>query len=207
MVVCRLQQSLPQLQRSRGNARVCLLTASCLHMKRSTCWKSRGEPCSGTSYFWSAGLRETDLLARTGLSRWTVPEDSWKGLPHKVLHRATAHVEPKSSQSGAKQPVPSPFKASILQSTQEDVLKLRTPPLYMVSTKSGNPGPPFCTHVQNQIWKLNKASLRCQELPAKPTTQTLVVNSLKATSRKWAIKFKHMKMAQQVREWDKQLKI
>lgn len=42
-----------------------------------------------------------------------------------------------------------------------------------VPTTSGKPGPPFCTHLQNQIQNLNKASLRCQDFSAKPTTQTL----------------------------------
>lgn len=34
----------------------------------------------------------------------------------------------------------------------------------------------------------------------------LAVKSLKPINRKWAIKFKYMKMVEQVREWDKQLK-
>lgn len=164
-------------------------------MKFSTCWKPRGEPHWGTSYLWLAGLRETDL-ALTGCHTKLCQKAAGRGLSHKVppqlLHVGSLSTACLVENNQCHLPLKPPFL-----STQENVLKLRTPPLH---NSSFHPGPPFHNNLQNQIRKLNKASLRCQDFPAKPTPQTLVVNSLKATSRKGAIKFKHMMMVQQVRE-------
>lgn len=77
---------------------------------------------------WQDFVRQTSYLlldSHAELCQKTAGRD----CPTKDLQRAPARREPKSSQCGAKQPMPPPFKASISQCTQEDVLKLRTPPL------------------------------------------------------------------------------
>lgn len=105
--------SLQQQQSCQRRAQLCLTTASCLHRKLSTCWKSWGEPCSGKSLTRRTWWDRPPWLSLSSDTKQCHKTTGGDGLT-KNLQRATA-------RTGAK-------KASWVQSIQYH-LPLKLPSL------------------------------------------------------------------------------